>query len=364
MSLYRWFFLILSTGSLVACSKGEERTQARISQITESVYSSVIVQPDSLYKAYAPVNGILENNFIEEGDVVSRGTVLHQVINTNTRLNAENARLSMELAQNNLSGSTALLNSIREEIQAAKLSLANDSINYFRQKNLWEQQIGSQVEYDSKKLAFELSKNNLHLLYDKYDRTQNELQTQLKQAKNNYLTSMTSSNDFRVESRIDGKVYAVYKNPGEIVSPMEPLSLIGSTSVFIIEMLVDEVDIVKISTSQKVIVILDAYSDQTFTAIVHKIYPKKDERNQTFIVEALFESPPPVLYPGLAGEANIVIAHKKEALIIPREFIINQHYVRTENGLEAIEVGLQNIDSAEIRSGISKDTWIYKPKDD
>ena len=40
---------------------------------------------------------------------------------------------------------------------------------------------------------------------------------------------------------------------------MEPLASIGSATDFVIEMLVDEVDIVKISKDQKVIITLDAY---------------------------------------------------------------------------------------------------------
>ncbi len=82
---------------------------------------------------------------------------------------------------------------------------------------------------------------------------------------------------------------------------------------FIIEMLVDEVDIVKISINQKVIISLDAYKGEIFTGKVSKIYPKKDERNQTFTVEAVFDEAPIKLYPGLSGESNIIISAKKES---------------------------------------------------
>lgn len=359
----RLLVVITILSGLNSCSNGPEKVRPQRTDITESVYSSITIQPDSLYQAYASINGIVDLNLVEEGDTVSRGTALVQVVNTNPQLNSENARLSLELARKNFSGGSAVLNSIKDEIDAARLRLANDSVNYCRQKNLWDQQIGSKVEYDSKKLAYELSENNLNLLADKYERSRDELRTQLQQAENNYQTALTTTGDFTIESKIDGMVYAVYKNPGEVVHTTEPLASVGSLDVFIIEMLVDEVDIVKIRKNQKVILALDAYEGEVFTAYVHKIYPKKDLRNQTFVVEARFDTLPAVLYPGLSGEANIVIASKKDALTIPREYLLLNKEVITEDGNVVVETGLQSMDRVEILSGITEDTWILIPEE-
>ena len=142
---------------------------------------------------------------------------------------------------------------------------------------------------------------------------------------------------------------------------MEPLASIGSETDFIIEMLVDEVDIVRISKNQKVIISLDAYKGEVFTGKVSKIYPKKDERNQTFLVEALFDELPKTLYPGLSGEANIIIANRKDVLTIPKEYLNEDNKVKTDEGDLTIEIGLQNMDFVEVLSGITEETNIYKP---
>lgn len=347
---------------VISCTGKQERIQPKRTDITESVYTSITVQPDSLYQAYATINGIVETNFVEEGDTVSKGAALVQVVNTNPQLNTENAKLSLDLARKNFNGNSTVLNSIREEIGAAKLRLSNDSVNYCRQKNLWDQQIGSKVEFDTKKLAYELSQNNLNLLEDKFERTRDELQTQLQQAENNYRTALTTTDDFTIESKINGKVYAVYKNPGEIVNTMEPLASVGSSSVFIIEMLVDEVDIVKIRRGQQVVLTLDAYNDEVFTASVHKIYPKKDQRNQTFVVEAFFEEQPNVLFPGLSGEANIVIAKRTNSITIPRRYLLPGGLVLTPDGEVNVETGLESMDRIEILSGITEETWLVIPE--
>ncbi len=330
--------------------------------LTESVYASATVQPDSLYQAYSIVMGILDRVWVEEGDEVHKGDRILQITNTSPELNLENAKLALQLAKENYNGNAAVLHSIADEIQAAELKLQNDSVNYYRQKNLWDQNIGSKVEFDNRKLAFELSQNNLKLLKKKYQQSKNELETQLRQAQNNYQTSLTTTEDFTITSKIDGKVYAIYKNPGEIVNTVEPVAAVGRSDTFIVELLVDEVDIVKLKLGQRVFITLDSYNSRVFEATLHKIYPRKDERSQTFKVEAWFVDPPTTLYPGLSGEGNIIIAEKAKTLTIPKEFLIDGSKVITDEGEIEVTLGLQNLDKVEILSGITEKTAIYKPE--
>jgi len=358
MKLSRFYTILL----LVSCSQEQDKIVPKVQNLTESVYSSVTIQPDSLYQVYASVSGILDVNFVEEGQRVSKGDPLVQIINNTPKLNAQNAKFAFELAQENYNGSTTALKSIKDEIEAAKLKHKNDSINYYRQKKLWDQNIGSKVEYDTKKLNYELAKNQLRLLKNTYNRTKNELETLVKQAQNNYQSASIATKDFMINSKIDGKVYALYKEPGEIVNSLEPLASIGSSTHFIIEMLVDEVDIVQIQLEQKVVLNLEAYSNAVFTAKVSKIYPKKDERNQTFKVEAVFENAPDILYPGLSGEANIIIATKENVLTIPKAYLIEDTKVKTDNGFISITTGLQNMEYVEVTSGLTRNTYIYKPE--
>lgn len=347
---------------ITSCSKKKDRILPTKRPLTESVYSSVTIQPDSSYQAYAIVAGILDANLVEEGDVVLKDEAIIQIINNTPKLNAQNAKFTLEQAKENYNGKTAVLSGILDQIHAANLTLKNDSINYFRQKNLWEKKIGSKLEYDTKKLNYDLSKNNLQTLQNNYERTKNELQTTVKQSENNYQTALISTKDFTVKSKINGKVYALYKEPGEIVNTMEPLAAIGSATNFIIEMLVDEVDIVNIKLNQEVLIHLDAYNNTVFKGKVSKIYPKKEERNQTFKVEAGFDKQPEVLYPGLSGEANIIIATKEQVLTIPKDYLIEGDKVETDKGIVKVKTGLQNLEYVEITDGITENTYIYKPK--
>jgi multidrug efflux pump subunit AcrA (membrane-fusion protein) len=357
----KYITILIFTSLCFSCSRNSEYIYPEKKDVTESVYASATIQPDSLYQVYSAVGGILEANLVEEGDFITKNEPIIQIINNTPKLNTQNAKLSLELAKENFNGSATVLDGIKDEINAAILKYKNDSLNFYRQKNLWEQSIGSKVEFDTKHLNYQLSLNNLKLMHSKYNRTKNELQNIVNQAQNNYESSLINTKDFTVKSQINGKIYALYKNPGEIISTIEPLASVGSATNFVIELLVDEVDIVKISKNQRVLITLDAYAGKVFTGKISKILPKKDERNQTFTVEAVFDNTPDVLYPGLSGEANIIIASKKKVLTIPKAFLIDTYKVKTDDGIRSITIGLQNMDAVEVTSGVLENTKIYKP---
>jgi HlyD family secretion protein len=72
---------------------------------------------------------------------------------------------------------------------------------------------------------------------------------------------------------------------------------------------------------------MDSYRGEAFEAIVSKINPLMNEASKSFLVEGHFVNSPPVLYPNLTLEANIVIEVKEDALILPRPYILNDAYV-------------------------------------
>ncbi|MFD1316709.1 efflux RND transporter periplasmic adaptor subunit [Namhaeicola litoreus] len=353
-------FIVIFGLTSISCRQKEKEIFPEKRDIIESVYSSVIVEPDSLYQAYSSVAGICEKFFVEEGSLVKISDPIAQIRNNTPKLNEENAKLVLEMARENYKGSSAILSDLLKEIDAARLQLNNDSINFFRQQKLWSQQVGSKIELDSRKLKYELSRNNLNLLEQRYQRTKFELETSYKQAQNNLESAVYNSKDFTVTSEIQGKVYAIHKKEGEIVNSMEPLASIGKDSSFVLKLQIDEVDIVKMSKNQEVLITLDAYDGELYKGKIKKIYPQKELKSNAFIVDAIFDNPPKVLYPGLSGEANVIIRKKENALTIPRDFLLENNQVLTRNGLVDVQTGLRNIDFVEILSGLNDETAIIK----
>ena len=361
---YGWICGLLFWGT--GCEEEKQKIKPIYQPLTESVYASAIVQPKGLYQVYSSVNGVIEDLRIEEGQLVKKREQLVKIRNQVSQVNVEKAQLNTQLADQNYERQTAILRGIEDEIQAAQLKLKTDSINYVRQKRLWEQNIGSQMEFDTRKLAYELSVNKLLSVTNTYQRTKaemdNQLATQINLAKNTLKSSRVTNDDFMVRSNITGKVYSLFKNQGESIIVQEPIATIGSADDFVIEMEVDEVDIARLQIGQKVLIKLDAFGQEIFEASISKIYPQKELRTQTFKVESIFKKSPKTLYAGLSGEANIVISEKEKIMTIPLDYLVESGKVITKEGEVKVQTGLRNMESIEIVSGIDTSTYIIKPE--
>lgn len=346
---------------LLGCSNSPKGVKPEYVSLTQSVYASILVQPEDYYNVYPAVAGILDTLFLGEGDLVKQNQIIAHIVSQNPQIARENARLNLELAESRYQGKATLLGNIEQEIALAKSQLHLDSLNYIRQKNIWEKNIGSQTEYESRKLKYEQGKKNLDVLNKRYVQTQTDLKNAYKQSKNSLEQAQTTLQDYNIRSRMDGKVYDILKEEGEFISSQTILAKIGRAESFILEMQIDEVDIAKISIGQTAIISLDAYPDKTFEANVTKIYPFKNERTQTFKIEGVLKKAPKVLYAGLAGEASIIIETRDNVLTIPTEYLFDENTVKTTDGSVQVKTGLRNIDRVEILSGIDTTATLQKP---
>lgn len=359
----RLLFLTASAVLFVACSEERESYTVKKEAIVEAVYSSITVEPMDMYNVKSSVAGYLDMLHVKEGDVVRSGDPLFVVRDIASNSNASNARIAYDLAVNNLRGDQSVLDDLKLEIANAKLKRKNDSINYSRNQTLYDNGAITLVELEQSELMFSSAKSAHEGLINRYDRTKRELSSAMRQARNNYEASTSRSGDSKLVSRINGKVYSVNKEEGELVSMQEQLAIIGSDSTFKIRMLVDEVDIRRLKEDQKIIIRLESYNDETFEGRVSKILPMMDQQTQTFEVEGVFTKQPERLYLGLTGEASIVIAERENVLLIPREYIVNDNEVETNNGMKKVKVGIKSLSHAEILEGLNEGDVILKPQE-
>ena len=107
---------------------------------------------------------------------------------------------------------------------------------------------------------------------------------------------------------------------------------------------------------------MDSYKGEVFEAIVTKLNPLMNERTKSFLVEATFTRQPPVLYPNLTVEANIITAVKEKALTIPRNYLVDDSLVYISNTeKKSVKTGLKDFQKVEILSGLQSTDVIYKP---
>ncbi|MDI9258401.1 MULTISPECIES: efflux RND transporter periplasmic adaptor subunit [Flavobacterium] len=353
-------FLLL----IISCSKSDNGEIKPVKgDITESVYASGVVKSENQYTVYATVSGVLQKIEVTAGQTVSMGQPLFQIESDKAALSTENARLAYQLSNENSRYIQDKIAEMEAKVQAAKDKLALDQSVYNRNKNIKQYNIISEVEYERVELAYKNSKSNYEAALKQLSQLKLQLQNEQRRSNINLKLNEESQSDFTVKSAIGGELFDVLVKEGTLVNPQTPLAIIGEKNAYLLELDVDENDMVRVKLGQKLIVTMDSYQGKAFEATVDKIYPIMDVRSRTFKIEAHFVTLPEKLYPNLTAEANIVIRTKKEALTIPRNYLIDNQYVLV-NGDEKrkVKIGLSDYQHVEILDGLTAEETIYRPK--
>lgn len=354
--------LFLSSILLFSCKTEIEKIKPFQGPISESIYAAGFIKSKNQYQVFSTVNGIIDQVYVAEGDTVKKGSLLLSISNETQRLNKENAELAAQFYD--LNANQGKLTEAKQSIDLARYKMANDSILYSRQAELWQQQIGTKVELEQRELAFQNSKSAYLSTIVRYEDLKRQLDFSSLQTKKNLLISSKLQSDYILRSEMDGIVYSFTKTKGELVSQQTALAIIGDAKNFTLEMQVDEYDIFKIKKGLIVLVTMDSYKDQVFEAILTKVNPLMNELSKTFLVEAEFIQPPPLLYPNITFEANIVIQSKEQAILIPRNYLLNDSAVIKVSGdTVRVRTGLKDYKKIEILSGLEAEDELIKPNE-
>lgn len=354
-------FLVLGV-YLPACKEKIEQTRPKIAPVTESVYASARIKAEDQYTVFSFQSGTLKEVLVEAGDTVTADQPLFRLDDKAQGLNSENARLALELSEENARTGSARNRELETALRLANEKLALDSDLLKRQKALWAQGVGTKADLDQRQLAVDNSRSNVISAKSRLDQAVSQLKNEVARARNTYQISQKQRSDYLIRSVQPGRVFDVLKKKGELVNPQTPLAVVGNPDRFLVELEVDQADITRIKPGQPVSVIMDSYKGQVFEAAIAKIHPIMDEKTRTFTVEALFSKAPPALYPNLTAEANVLISTKQHALTIPRNYLVDGKYVWVgKDEKRHVIIGLQDDQKVEILSGIDSSTVIYKP---
>ncbi len=346
--------------TLLSCGPKQEKIRPSSVTITESVYASGIVKSRNQYQVYSPVNGLIQQIFVSEGDTVKKDDPILRVTSETARLNSENAQLAADYSTTGANADK--LNELQANIQFLKSKMQNDSILVVRQRNLWEKQIGTRNELDQRELSYKNDVATYKAALFRFKDLQKQLTFNEAQAKNNLQLSKTTVGDFTIKSQVNGTIYSLGKETGEMVNTQSPVAVIGSTGEFFLELQVDEYDFDKIIPGQRVLITMDSYKNKVFEATISRIIPFLNDRTRSFTVEAQFNKLPPSLYPNLTVEANIILQTKENTLTIPAGYLLNDSLVMMPSGeKKKVVTGLKDYQKVEIISGLTKEDEIIKP---
>ena len=352
-------FLVLVLLLTASCKKSLEKTNPTVEKISESVYASGVVKSKDQYQVYSTVNGLIREMLVTEGDIVRKGDPLMRVLNEPSMLNAENAKLVSEYAD--LNANSGKLKEAKVSIDLALSKQKNDSLLLMRQRNLRSEGVGTVVDLEQRELAYKNSMTNYEVARLRYRDLKRDLTFSSNQSKTNLKISNALAGDYFIRAELDGKVYKVLKEKGEFTNTLSPVAIIGDAHTFLIELNVDEYDIASIRTGQQVLLTMDSYKGEVFEAKIEKIEPLMIEQSRSFTVKASFITKPPMLYPNLSVEANIIIRSNEKALTIPRSYLIGDSVVMVgKKEKRKVVIGIKDYQKVEVKSGLTEEDIIYK----
>jgi membrane fusion protein (multidrug efflux system) len=220
------------------------------------------VEAEDNISVSAKTPGVIIAVYVNEGQHVSKGQVLAQIDNAVILRNIESVKTQLELAQT----------------------------VYERQKNLWDQKIGTEVQF----LQAKNTKENLE----------------------RQIESLQEQNDMmRIKSPINGTVDEVIAKIGEAVQPGQPAVRVVNTSDLKIAANVSEAYVTDIKKGNKVLVSIpelkkDLESKVTFVGRTI------DPLSRTFAVEVALPSDAN-LRPNMTGVIRVVFHTEPSAITIP-----------------------------------------------
>ncbi|MCU0389718.1 MAG: efflux RND transporter periplasmic adaptor subunit [Thermoflexibacter sp.] len=347
-----------------SCQKKAETIKVSYRELTEAVYASGNILPQNEYKLFPMVEGYVIQKLVQDGEIVKAGQALFILDNDQQKVREQTAGSIFSIASKNVSENSPALQELKASIESARNKLNNDSLNFVRYQNLLSNNAVAQIDYDKAALAFKNAKNDYLAQIRRYERTKNDLQISLENAKSQYEVNAKENSNFILKSKIDGIVYETYKEQGESVKRGETVALLGSDKNMYLKLSVDELDINKISIGQEVFVSIDLIKDKVFKAKINKIYPLLNKSDQSFRVDAIFEEAYPYKFVGLTVEANIIIYKKNKALVIPHSFLIGKDSVlvmqNSEKNKVKIKKGIENYDWVEVLEGLKENDEISK----
>jgi multidrug efflux pump subunit AcrA (membrane-fusion protein) len=353
--------LPLVLGSLSACSPGKEEVVFPTRKtLTESVYASGLIKATNQYEAFAMGSGTIQSIFVSEGDTVAIGTPLFQLINDTERLQRESSELARTYASQQSSKNR--LKELDLATKIAKSKYQSDSLLLEKKRRLWAQAIGTAYELEQQELAVHQALTSYEQAKLAYLELTRELAFSEQSAANKVAISNSLETNFLVNSKVNGLVFSILKKVGELATPQTALAILGDYGTYNLELQVDEYDITKIKEGQRIQVTLDSFKEQVFEAKVIQIHPILNTKSKTFTVIAQFVTAPPSLFPNLSLEANIITQIRLNALVIPRNLLLGQDRVLTQQGdTLRIQVGIKTYDFVEVLGGIEESTALILP---
>ena len=349
-------FLLLTLSTLVSCGTKEEGKPV-VQDIKELVFASGELEWDNSYNLTAQTDGILVNATFDVGNKVTENQIIASIDNKTNENNTASARDLVVISKENLTDNAPALQQLQQNIKFAESKYQQDKTQSERYKRLYDSQSIAKVEYENIQLAAENSLSQLNALKKQYQQV-------LQQSKQNYINTENQLKNNQVVLGYNklvvpqkGTIIKKLKFSGDYVKKGDVIAVIADENKVEGVLNVDENSIGKVKIGQTVFVQLNTNKNEVYNAKISEILAAFDEQTQSFICKVIFDKPLNTSLYGTQLEANILVGEKKNALLIPRNFLGfgNKVMVKGKDEAVIVKTGIVSTEFVEVLEGITKE---------
>jgi HlyD family secretion protein len=303
-----------------------ETTSPFTTDIIRKTVATGSVVPRKEIEIKPKISGIIEEIFVEPGDMVKKGDLIARVKIIPDMINLNNAE---------------------SRVKRADIQLEESRKNYLRYKQLFEQNVVAEADFLTYEIAFRNATEELRTAEDNLQLIREGATKKLGAATNTLITST-----------INGMVLLVPVEEGNSVIESNQfndgttVATIADMSEMIFEGKVDESEVGKIKEDMELILSIGAIEQESFAARLERISPKGVEENGAiqFEIRAAVElKDQQFIRAGYSANADIVLERVEQVMAINESIL---HFEGDSTYVE-VETSPEQFEKRYIKTGLS-----------
>ena len=377
-----WIAIVVIVIALIVLLSRKGPIRVRATRVERGPIRSLIstngkVEPVQNFESHAPLATTIKRILVKEGDHVRRGQLLLQLDDVDIR--SQLARASAQLKAAQADQSAVRSGGVQEDVlntqaQLAKARSARDAAqrNLDSLQRLAQQGSASSGEVRQAQDALDRSQADVNLLEQKQKRRYSAPETDkvdatVAEAREAYRAAADALSKSNVRAPFDGIVYALPAKEAAFVQTGDLLLQEADLSKVLVRALVDEPDIARLVSGQKMDVTWDAVPDRTWIGAVASLPStvKLSGARHVGEVTCTLDNRDLKLLPNVSVGVNIIVAQHESVLTVLREAVHMDDskpyvYEVVDGTLKRrdLDVSLQNLTRVEVAHGLSDNAVI------
>ena len=302
----------------------------------------------------AQVSGQLQKLYVDAGDEVKQGQLL--------------AQIDSRTQQNALKDAQSQLNTYKAQLVAKQATLKRATLEFNRQQNMLKSDASAKADFEAAEASLAQAKADV-----------NVVEQQIKQAEIKVDTAKINVGYTKIEAPIDGTVIAIVTDEGQTVVSNQTATTIlklATMDTMTVKAEISEADVIKIKPGMEVEFTILGDPKRVFKSTLKKIAPAPQSASSSsntttsststaIYYNAEFDVPNDdrVLRVSMTAECSIILAQKKDVLIVPITAVKTDHrtgksyaMVLRKGGPQRVDVelGLRDQTNVEVISGLTE----------